>query len=84
MCAQANSSYPRGPSAWGAYEDPLAFVAGFLGWFAPSNIKASSLQQSRRLFRLPGSFHGQCRTLNLQAFHLRPASARGLLQQACC
>ena len=39
---QANSSYPRGPSAWGAYEDPLAFVAGFLGWFAPSNIKAGA------------------------------------------
>lgn len=47
LLMQANSSYPRGPSAWGAYEEPLAFVAGFLGWFAPSNIKVGgSLNRS--------------------------------------
>lgn len=33
------AAYSRGSSPWGAYEDSIGFFAGFLGWFAPSNIK---------------------------------------------
>nr|6ZZX_O Chain O, Photosystem I subunit O [Chlorella ohadii] len=53
---------------WGAYEEPLSLVAGFLGWFAPSNIKVPAFG-NESLF---GAFHASMLE-NLANFPQGPA-----------